>query len=148
MNTEKVLMSNGTGLTWVDPPVNPNVIAIDPGFIASICKQQCSHIEYGDVIDGICTIVLLLACVVFICRFAQFSYDFITDRNNGSRIVPKTNLGIYEGFDLDLLLIAFGIIFGLIFAVVWIVAIPLAVIVGILFFARYLVRINRKLSKL
>lgn len=149
MNTNEIIISNNAGnLTWVEPPTTPNVVAVDPGFIASICKQQCSNIEYKDVVSLVATIVIILACVAFICRFAQFGYDFVTDRETGSKLIPRIDTGIYEGFGLDSLLILFGVIVGLVCALLWIVAIPLVIIVGGLFFARFLVRMNKKLSKL
>lgn len=149
MNTNKYIVSNNAGnLTWEAPPTTPNVVAIDPGFIASICKQQCNNIGYSDVIDIVATVVVVLACVAFICRFMQFGYDFITDRETGSRIVPKATATTIEGFGLDSLMMLFGVVIGLVCAILWIVAIPLVVIVGGLFFARFLVRMNKKLSKL
>lgn len=133
MNTNNVLISDGSGMLTYQAVTS--------------CAPTCHHIRYADVVNGVATLVMILACVVFVYRFLQYVYDFINDREIGSRFLPNINAGLLEGFTYDTLLILVGVMVGVGFAVLWIVAIPLGIIVGLMFFLRYIVRMKKKIDK-
>lgn len=130
---------------------NNLIVADDTGILTwqavTSCAPTCHHLTYSNVVDGVATLTVILACVVLVCRFLQYVYDFINDREVGSRFFPNINTGPFEGFGFDVLLILNGVIAGLVCALLWIVAIPLLLIIGLMFFLRYIVRMKKKIDK-
>lgn len=130
------LVSDGSGtITWSSGT-------------AMICPNTCSQLSYLDVANIFATIILVICCVLTIARIAYFSYQFINDIDSGSISNSSFNSTI-GGFFWDLLII-FIIIgcLGLIYAMLWIITVPITILIAILLFTRFLVRMNKKLAKL
>lgn len=134
MNTNNnVIISDGSGMLTYQAVTS--------------CAPTCHHIGYGDVINVIAIVVVIIATVLFVSRFLQYTFDFINDKEGGSRFFPNIDVGLFEGFGFDTLLILGGVIAGLVCALLWIVAIPLLLIIGLMFFLRYIVRMKKKIDK-